>query len=205
MKATAPRTKFSMGIVCLPVLIGLTAWACGKSDAPAPGGTAASTIAAKPAPNFSGWIPYTSDEAGFSVLTPAVFAPNSETTPTDAGDIRFQRFTAQPDFHHIYIIVVSRMPEALVAGRNPVELLQGAREGVIGQFQGTVTSERQMILDGRPGLEIKVTGTSQGMSVTVVSRVYLARNSLYQAYVIAEKGYEDDASDRHFLDSFKLK
>jgi len=76
-----------MGIVCLPVVIGLTVWACGKSEVSAPGGTA-------------------------------------------AGDIRFQRFTAQPDFHHIYIIVVSRIHEVLVAGRNPVKRLQGAREGV---------------------------------------------------------------------------
>lgn len=208
MRLRTPRLRRVLGIACLLAAAGWTGFGCGKGEEPSPQSTSSAVPAGGPADkasDFSGWIPYSSDEGRFSVLTPTVFNQNTETTPTDAGDIRFLRFTAQPDFRRINIIVVSLMPEALIAGRNPMGLLQGTREGVIGQFQGTVNAERQMTLDGKAGLEMKLSGISQGMSVSVLSRVFLSGSSLYQLYAICEKGHEDEAAARHFLDSFKLK
>lgn len=184
--------------VCILILIVLMAAACSKEEASGP------SAAAKPSKSFGAWIPYASEEGGFSVFTPSLFRTSTESTPTDAGDIQFIRYTAQPDSRHIYLIVISQMPEALLAGRDPRQMLQGAREGVIGQFQGTISSERQIVLDGNAGLEMKLNGSSQGMSVSVVSRVFLVKSRMIQIYAIAEKGYEDPAAFQYFLDSFKL-
>ncbi len=208
MRRSAPQTAGFVPLLGLLILAGGTAWACKKGEAPDPRAAISTGANERTAPktaDFSGWIPFSSEEAGFFVRTPVIFSQNTEVTPTDAGEIRLLRFTAQPDFRRLHLIVVNRMPEALLLGRNPVELLQGAREGILAQFSGTVVSERQMVLDGNAGLELKLTGTSQGLSVSVVSRVLLAGTSLYQLYVIAEKGYEDEAAVRYFLDSFQLK
>jgi hypothetical protein len=198
----APRRPRIAGLVCLLAALGWSAWGCAKKETEGP---RASPGDSPKSADLSGWIPFSSDEGGFSVMTPAMFNQNTESTPTDAGEIRFLRFTARPDFHHVYIIVVNRMPEALLAGRNPTELLQGTREGIIGQFQGRVSEERQMTQDGKAGLEIKLTGTSQGMSVSVVSRIILAGNGFTQLYVISDYGFEDENASRYFLDSFRLK
>ncbi|MCJ7613097.1 MAG: hypothetical protein MUP19_12640 [Candidatus Aminicenantes bacterium] len=114
------------------------------------------------------------------------------------------QYIAQPNFRHIYIIVFSDMPEALITG-NPQEQMRGAREGIINQFQGTITQEKDITLDGNSGLETTMTGSSQGMNVTLKVRFYLVKNRLFQVYALSEQGYEDPAAMDKYLDSFKLK
>jgi len=196
--------------ICFLILIGATLWSCGKKDAAGPGAEAVPEESTEEetenaAPDFSTWIPYASDEGGFSVKAPTVFVKNYEKTPTDGGDIQIIRFVSQTDFHHIYLIVINQIPEALLAGRDPNEMLQGTREGAVSQFQGTIVSERQMTLQGHAGLEIVLTGRSEGMDVEVTIRFFLVKNNLFHIYVINRKGFEDPASAQYFLDSFAFK
>jgi hypothetical protein len=193
------------GIIFLSLIL-IVLPSCKKSDeAKSEGGASTAAESKKSSENFDTWTLFTSEESGFSILTPRTFSKTIDKTPTEAGEISYTQFMAQPNYRHIYIVVTSDMPENLIAGKDPQKLLEGGREGVVNQFQGTVTQEKAISLDGNPGLESIMTGATQGMNVLVKVRFYLVKNRLYQVYAMAEKGYEDMVAFDKYLDSFKLK
>ncbi len=186
----------------------LLAVACGRSGedqaTPAADITPPETAAPVVPDRFSGWLEYGSDLHGFSIFTPKSFDVSRDTTQTAAGEIELTTYLAEMG-QAAYGVVCNDFPTELVEGKDPNILLKGGSQGFVGQFAGIVTGERLLTLDGHTGLEVALTGATQGVDIFAKGRFYLVGLRMYQVTVIAEKGSEDlEAIDR-FLGSFRLK
>jgi len=95
--------------------------------------------------------------------------------------------------------------EALVKGKDPEVLIRGGAKGFVSHLNGTGTSEKMISLGDSKGMELVLTGSSQGVPLFAKGRFYLVRNKMYQICVVAEKGKEDLIAIDKFLDSFKVK
>lgn len=181
----------------LAVLLIATA-SCKKKAEPEP-------VPAAPAAPVETWVTYAPDGEGFEILAPQAFECTTQQVPTEVGDITAVSCLAQPSEQRMYILVRSDMPEALVAGKDPLELVQGARDGLVRQYSGYVDAEKPVALGDYKGLETGMQGTFQGTRFYIKARFFLVKNRLYQLYVVCQHGFEGAADYGKYLDSFKLK
>jgi hypothetical protein len=165
---------------------------------------AAETTAPTAAERFAGWVEYGSQPHRFTIMTPKSFVVSRDTTQTPAGDIELVTYLAELG-PAAYGVVCNDFPQDFVAGKDPNAILQGGSKGFNSQFNGTVTGEQLLTLNGHSGLEITLTGATQGVEIFAKGRFYLVGNRMYQIMVIAEKGKGDLEAIDKFLGSFKLK
>ncbi len=160
---------------------------------------------AKPAPPVETWVLHAPEGEGFEILTPVAFTRTNDKVATEAGDIAYISLIAQASEKLLYMLVYSDMPGALVTGQDGQKLLQGARDGIVQQYRGYLEKETPITLGEHPGLETRMTGSSQGVNFDVRSRFYLVRNRLYQLNIIVQRGFEGIADADKYFGSFKLK
>ncbi|MBM3294244.1 MAG: hypothetical protein FJY82_06925 [Candidatus Aminicenantes bacterium] len=200
-------TRFLTAVLAALVIFAL---GCGKKEsesAPA-AANAPKPEAVSPAPAAdeipAGWVEYGSEPHGFTILTPKSFEVSQDVTQTEAGDIALTTYLAELD-QVAYGVTCNDFPPALVQGKNAQILIKGGSEGLVNQFAGTVTGEQVLELDGNPGLEIALNGTTQGVKIFAKGRIYLVGTRMYQIFVFAEEGRKDLSAIDRFLKSFKLK
>lgn len=186
-----------LGLLVLAALFAASA-ACKKQPPAEP-------EVAKPAPPVETWVLHAPEGEGFEILTPVAFTRTDDKVATEAGDIAYVNYMAQPTPKYLYVLIHSDMPEALVAGQDVQKLLKDTGEAIVKQFSGYKEAEKAIALGEHPGLELSLTGQAQGTRFFVRARIYLVKNRLYQIYAMAEHGYEGAADYSKYLDSFKLK
>jgi|GEM_PF-5952160 len=181
----------------LAVLLAASA-SCKKKAEPEP-------VTTSPAAPVETWVTYAPEGESFEILTPQAFECTTQQVPTEAGDIAAVSCLAQPSEQRMYIFVRSDMPEALVAGKDPLELVKGARDGLVRQYSAYVDVEKPGALGEAKGLEIGMQGAFKGTNFYIKARFFLVKNRLYQLYVVCQRGFEGAADFGKYLDSFKLK
>lgn len=175
-----------------------------SKDEAAAENTPSAAKASPAADRFSEWVEYSSEPHGFSILAPQSFDVSRDTTQTVAGDIELTTYLAELG-KAAYGVVCNDFPEGLVEGKDPAILIKGGIQGFVNQFGGRLSGERYLSLNGHSGLEIALTGSTQGVDIFAKGRFYLVGTRMYQVTVIAEKGSEDMAAIDAYLGSFKLK
>ncbi len=199
----------------LTALIGLSVLcisACSRSgqDRAAPAaetkteGPAVETTAPPAADKYADWVEYGSEPHLFTVITPKSFEVSRDTTQSAAGEMELVSYLAELG-QVAYGVVCSDFPQDFIDKTEPNTLLKNGSKGFINQFNGKVSGEQLLSLDGNPGLEIALTGITQGVDIFAKARFYLVGKRLYQVMVIAEKGKEDLEAIDKFLRSFRLK
>ena len=163
----------------------------------------AETAAPPAVDKFTGWLEYGSEPHRFTIMTPKSFEISRDKTQTAAGELELVTYLAELGTA-AYGVVCNDFPQGFIAGKDSNTVLKGGGKGFINQFNGTVTGEQLLSLDGHSGLEIALTGVTQGVDIFAKCRIYLVGNRLYQISVIAEKGKEDLEAIDKFLGSFKL-
>jgi hypothetical protein len=93
--------------------------------------------------------------------------------------------------------------QATFNAANPEELLNAATGGAVRSINGTVTSERSLTLNGKPGKEIIGDGTLP-RNLTFISRIYWDSPRLYTLVYMRARGTPVSANGEKFLNSFKL-
>jgi len=167
-------------------------------------GPAVETTAPPAADNYADWVEYGSQPHLFTVMTPKSFEVSRDTTQSAAGEMELITYLAELG-SVAYGVVCSDFPQDFVDKTEANTLLKNGSIGFINQFKGKVSSEQLLSLQGNPGLEIALTGVTQGVDIFAKARFYLVGRRLYQVMVIAEKGKEDAKAIDKFLGSFKLK
>ena len=148
---------------------------------------------------------FSSDAGKFACAFPK--APKSETMPTSTviGNIDQNMFSVE--FSDAwYGVSYSDYPKEIVDGSEPKKMLDGARDGAVGNLGGKLASEKQIKIDGHPGraIEIVATDATAGITMEVTARIYLVENRLYQILVVREKGRDLQKELDKFFESFKL-
>jgi hypothetical protein len=144
-------------------------------------------------------------EAGrFSIMTPVALQEEAKSLETEAGKINLHLFAAQLDDIAYVIAYSDYSPEAAPPGYAE-KMLDGARNGTVGNTRGKLVSETNISLSGYPGRElvIEVRGEDQPPT-TFKGRLFMVKNRLYQVTVVAPRGKAGDKLVDEFLQSFKL-
>lgn len=149
----------------------------------------------------SEWIVVSPGDGASSISMPGTPSEETQSVQTPAGDIDVHTFVFEQK-EVAYSIIYSDFPDALIAARDTEKMLDGARDGAISSVKGTLKAETKITLEEFPGREVKIEAPDG--KHTVISRVYLVGNRLYQVAVAMPK--EDPSSDdvAKFFSSFKL-
>lgn len=147
---------------------------------------------------------FTSKAGGFSVAVPVTLTEAVETIDARSGKIDFHMFKGSQG-NTFYIVAYADYPPNLIQQSDPEKILDGSRDGAVGNINGKLVIETRISLDGNPGRELVIDAKAEkGRDVTVKARVFLVKYRLYEALVTAPKGEVSGAEMDDFLRSFKL-
>lgn len=140
---------------------------------------------------------------GFQVLMPGTAKCEQNTQQTPGGAVELHKFIVEPKGkEEVFMIVSVRFPEG-VANQlgGPQNLLELGRQDLLSACQGQLQSERQIVLNGCPGLELEVLPPKGAI---IKSRIYATRNQIYQVSVHVPRIRLASEDVQKFFDSFKL-
>jgi hypothetical protein len=147
------------------------------------------------------WKSFTSKEGGFSVLMPGTPKAMRQSLNTQAGPIAMNMFVLDMGTT-AYVVMFSDYPAEGVKKAGSAKVLKGARDGAVNNARGAkLLAEKQISLNGHPGVELKLEQGEQGI---LLARLYMVRNRLYQAICVMPKNRAVSGEMERFVGSFKL-
>ncbi len=143
------------------------------------------------------WQQYSYAEDGFSVSMPSkpVFAKQNKETA--AGTVEIHNYSVQLSDNAGVMVSSVNFPPMDVPAK---DLLQGGKNGALQSVKATLISEKEITLDGSPGLEFEAASDAYH----VRARMYMVKTRLLTLLVIAPAGAPFPAEAGRILDSVKL-
>lgn len=147
---------------------------------------------------------FKSETGGFSVMTPAPLQEAVQPVETQSSKIDLHLFSAQQDDIAYFVAYCDYAPD-LARPDNAEKMLDGARDGAVGNTHGKLISETAITLAGHPGREVVIEARGEDRPpVTIKGRLFMVQNRLYQITVVAPRSRAGDKAMDDFLQSFKL-
>ena len=145
----------------------------------------------------SAWKPYNYPADGFSASYPSEPEMQKRDVPTHAGSVESRSYIAQAGPVTLFVDVCDFGNQT--AGKDPDELLQGAKNGALTNSKSHLTREKKITLGTYHGVELE----SESDESHFYARVYMVGTTLYQTLVVwpLASPYPDTI---RFLDSFHL-
>lgn len=147
------------------------------------------------------WKEFSSAEGGFSALFPSTPAEHSQKINTQAGAIELHLIGAEQSGRE-YMVAYNDYPQTLIETSHPGKVLDGARDGAVGNLRGRLLKETQISLEQYPGRELTIRVPDGGRLMQ--TRIYIVKNRLYQVGVVTSEEAAGSKETGKFLDSFKL-
>lgn len=210
------RTRMSLSIVLLTVLVLLAACGGGGAQPAATVAPAATATPAEPTPTpdlLDGWITFTAPDGSFTVRMPKEPEADEQTVPTDAGDITVAMYSVEAN-NHMVLVGQNGFPESIAetiaTGDEEFvqSMLDGGRDGAIGNVSGTLMDEKRITVNGFPAREftfnIAPDASPLNADITGTARVILTKDRLYQLISLQETSKATPDEIQAFFDSFQL-
>jgi len=143
---------------------------------------------------------FTSEEGNFKIAFPGEPTVTSDAVPTEIGDIQMKMFMYEKSRDEAYMVAYSDYPQEAVDAGDKKEMLQGSKEGVVENIAATIEEEKEIEINGNPGIYFK----AKGPEFSTAYKLYLVKNRLYQIGILKAASYPSDAEIKGFLDSFEL-
>ena len=86
----------------------------------------------------------------------------------------------------------------------PAELLAAARDALVRNIDGRITSARDVTMGGATGMEFSADGRVGDRPMRLAARVFVADSRFYQVAVVGQRDRLSDADVDLFLRSFRL-
>jgi len=148
------------------------------------------------------WKPYSSTQAGFTVLMPGTPSEESTSVKTEIGVIPVQLFSVVRPSEAVYVVAYSDLPDNISQNSRDIEqLLSGIAAGFSEGSGGRLISQQPIKLGNVQGREIRLQ-FSQG--VISIGRIYVVNKRLYQVVVATTKEKNLTKSIEGFFNSFQL-
>jgi hypothetical protein len=145
-----------------------------------------------------------SDSGKFSITAPGELKEELQSVDTDVGKIDIHMYTLEKS-GRAYVVGYSDYPQEMINQTDPQKLLDGGRDGAMKNVSGKLIKEKKITLKENPGRELVLDGTSaSGQEATIMARLFLVGNRLYQVMVVTPKGADSSSETSDFLGSFKL-
>lgn len=150
------------------------------------------------------WKDFSSDKGLFTISMPSTPKQSTQSVDTAAGKVDITMFTAQIGAA-AYLVSYSDYPEEVMAQADPLKVLDGAMNGSVTNFSGTVIESKDISINDNPGKEFTANGkVNNPGDGSLRGRIYLVKNRLYQVIVIGLKDKMATADINKYLQSFKL-
>lgn len=143
---------------------------------------------------------YQSQEGRFSVLFPGEPKRILKSVDTPAGKIDLVLYQAGSKKTG-FIVGYSDYPQEVIDKSNPRKMLDGARDGAVGNAGGELIDEIELTFQDYPGREIEVEVPGKA---TIRARLILIDNRLYQVMVISPSVEILEKKGTEFFDSFAV-
>ena len=202
-----------MSFVALMVLAALMA-ACGGSATPeSPAATEAPAAPTTPPDPLAGWIEYTADDQGFTARLPKQPDVQSQTVPTEAGDIEIVMYVVEQGDGALLVShneLPPQLAEMVTAGDAEVttSMLDGGRDGALANVSGVLQSEQEITVDGISGRDINFTvdgsNSPTGKAIDGRARILVTPQRLWQILALASQGEMNEKQVNAFFESFKI-
>jgi len=143
---------------------------------------------------------YYSEDGRFKVNFSGTPEVSNESVPTEVGNIEMYMFMYEKSITEAEMIAYSDYPSDLVAASNTDDMLQGAKEGAVGNLGATITAEKEITYGKYKGLEFKANSTQ----FYVNYKIFLVNNRLYQIAIMRDGSYASQENVDKFFNSFEL-
>jgi hypothetical protein len=146
----------------------------------------------------SDWKDYAYPEDGFAISAPVKPTLQKELVDTDAGKVEM----------HVYYVDLGEMSGFSISvydfskfGALPVkDLLQGVKNGDVAGVKGTIVSEKEISLDGAPGIEYEIKEPDGHSRV----RCYYVRGKIIVTMSIANTALPFHSATTRLFDSLRF-
>ncbi|MCF6364601.1 MAG: hypothetical protein L3J35_00185 [Bacteroidales bacterium] len=125
---------------------------------------------------------------------------SNESVPTDVGNIEMYMFMYEKSITEAEMIAYSDYPSAMVKASNPDDMLQGAKEGAVGNLGATIVEEKEITYGKHKGLEFR----ANSPQFYVNYRIFLVNNRLYQIAIMRDGSFASQSNVDKFFNSFEL-
>jgi len=141
---------------------------------------------------------FSSKDGMFKANFPGQPTQESQMVQTDVGKIEMFTFTYERSATEVYMIAYSDYPSSSIDKQDEMELLKSAKDGALGG--NIVESNKEMKVNGWPAIRSKA--IDKQSNTYYIYEVILAKNRLYQVFMIRNGSYCSDESVKDFLDTF---
>ncbi len=150
--------------------------------------------------NFATFVPYENTQYGFSAMLPGQPVYEEQEIPTLIGPIKAHKFGAGEGITQ-YMLVVSDYPPELMKLSDAKTLLEGARDGAVGNTGGKLLEDKEITVDGHPGRQFKLE-IPPGLKLS--GRIVMAESRLYQVMAIGLGDSLPQTTVDQYFASFKI-
>lgn len=134
-----------------------------------------------------------------SLKVPGPVTKTEEKVPTEVGEITATIWMYEASNENAWMVGMNDYPKG-VLHVDPNVVLDGARDGAVGNVNGKLLSEKKITVDGWPGRELVI--AAEGLKTH--ARVVLVGDRLVQALVVTAEDSTQTADVRTYLDSMKI-
>jgi hypothetical protein len=146
------------------------------------------------------WKEFNSQECRCSAQFPGTPQLKTQGMQTKVGTLEAKMFILEMP-SAFYATAYVDYPKEGLGKKAPDELLDGARDGAVGNVKGKLANETKISMNGYPGRELRIEAPGD---LALQARIYLVKERLYQILVVMPKAKEGEAEAKKFLDSFKF-
>jgi len=146
------------------------------------------------------WKQYVYDDDGFAISAPQAPTMSKANVDTAAGPIEMHNYMVELGDDAAMLASVADYGANLLKA-DPKAVLQGGKEGAMKNTNSHLVSERDITLQGYPGLAIETENDTMHFS----AHFYLVKSRLYQTVVVTSVGKPFADTERfhdslHFLE-----
>ncbi|HEY6351107.1 MAG TPA: hypothetical protein VI636_17015 [Candidatus Angelobacter sp.] len=161
-------------------------------------GALASAVTAHAQTTSSQWKQYSYPGEGFSVSSPTEPVFTRQDKPTATGTVEMHNYTIEMGNNSGVMISSAEISGADTV--SPQTLLQGAKNGAIQTVNAKLTSEKEITLDGNPGIQFEAANDS----FHVRARMYIVKTKLITVLEIAPVNIAISTNADRLCDSMRL-
>ena len=143
------------------------------------------------------WKLHDYSDEGFMALFPSLPEVQKKSIDTPEGTFELRTYSAGAGDSTLMVGICDY--GTVVAGKDPDQMLQGAKNGMIANSSAHLISEKKIVLDKNQGIEFE----AENGSTHFIVRMYIVQTTMYQALVASPVSKQFNESKR-FLDSFQL-
>ena len=146
----------------------------------------------------------TYEKGGFAVAFPGT--PETQIKKLDGfGGEAYMTVLLCEESHSAYFVGYLDLPDEMLQDLDPIRFLKGGRDRALARRQGRLRWEREIRLDGNPGIEFEA-DISQGDTAAVLrARNVLVGRRYFQVFGLAKSAEVSLTGVNRFLRSFELK